>query len=55
MMAGARCFDVESINRDDLMSLTRECSDVTGIPYLMDSYREEAMEILNGTASMAEV
>ncbi|MDD3141314.1 MAG: FMN-binding glutamate synthase family protein [Lachnospiraceae bacterium] len=46
LMAGARCFNIDSISRNDLMSLTRECADVTGIPYLMDCYRSEAMEIL---------
>ncbi len=46
LMAGARCFNVDSIRRDDLMSLTEECAKVTGIPYLMDSYRAEAMAIL---------
>ena len=47
LMAGARCFNVDSITRNELMSLTEECAKVTGIPYLMDSYREEAMKILN--------
>ena len=28
------------------MSLTEECADVTGIPYVMDAYREEAEAIL---------
>jgi len=28
------------------MFLTEECAKVTGIPYLMDAYREEALEIL---------
>jgi glutamate synthase domain-containing protein 2 len=46
-MAGARCFNVDSITRNELMSLTDECAKVTGIPYLMDSYRDEAMKILN--------
>jgi len=46
LMAGARCFNAASISRDDLMSLTDECVKVTGIPYLMDSYRKEAMKIL---------
>jgi glutamate synthase domain-containing protein 2 len=46
LMAGARCFNVESITRNELMSLTEECARVTGIPYLMDSYRKEAMKIL---------
>jgi len=30
------------------MSLTEECAKVTGIPYLMDAYRDEAMKILAG-------
>ncbi len=46
LMAGARCFSVPAISRSELMSLTEECAKVTGIPYLMDAYREEAMEIL---------
>ena len=29
------------------MSLTKECADVTGIPYVMDAYRDEAEAILN--------
>ena len=47
LMAGARCFSVPAITRRELMSLTDECAKVTGIPYLMDAYREEAMEILS--------
>ncbi len=48
LMAGARCFSVPVISRRELMSLTEECAKVTGIPYLMDAYREEAMEVLEG-------
>ena len=47
LMAGARCFSIPAITRRELMSLTEECARVTGIPYLMDAYREEAMEILS--------
>jgi glutamate synthase domain-containing protein 2 len=47
LMAGARCFSVPAISRRELMSLTEECAKVTGIPYLMEAYREEAMAILN--------
>lgn len=47
LMAGARCFNVNTITRNELMSLTEECAEVTGIPYLMDSYRAEAEAILN--------
>jgi len=46
LMAGTRCFSVPVITRRDLMSLTEECTNVTGIPYLMDAYREEALKIL---------
>jgi len=46
LMAGARCFSVPTITRRELMSLTEECARVTGIPYLMDAYREEAEAIL---------
>ncbi len=48
LMAGARCFSLPAITRREIMSLTEECANVTGIPYLMNAYREEAMQILNG-------
>jgi len=47
LMAGARAFSLPAISRRELMSLTEECAMVTGIPYLMDAYREEAISILN--------
>jgi glutamate synthase domain-containing protein 2 len=47
LMAGARCFSVSTITRKELMSLTRECADVTGIPFVMDAYRDEAEAILD--------
>jgi glutamate synthase domain-containing protein 2 len=46
LMAGARRFNIGVISRKDIMSLTEECVKVTGIPYLMDCYREEALKIL---------
>jgi glutamate synthase domain-containing protein 2 len=48
LMAGARCFNLRSVSRRELLSLTKECAEVTGIPYLMDAYREEAEAILEG-------
>lgn len=48
LMAGARCFNIASITRNELMSLTEECEKVTGITYIMNSYREEAEKILEG-------
>ena len=47
LMAGARRFNLASIGRQDLMSLTRECAEVTGIPYVMDAGRDEAEAILD--------
>jgi glutamate synthase domain-containing protein 2 len=48
LMAGARRFNLSVIGRRDLMSLTEECAGVTGIPYIMECYREEALKILEG-------
>ncbi len=48
LLAGARCFTVGAVTRRELMSLTDECTKVTGIPYVMDAYRAEAEAILNG-------
>ncbi len=47
LMAGARKWKVEYISRNDLASLTEECARVTDIPYIMDAYREEALEIID--------
>jgi glutamate synthase domain-containing protein 2 len=46
LMAGARKFAVPYIDRDDLVSLTREAAEVSGIPYVMDSDREAVERIL---------
>ena len=47
LMAGVRCFNLKSITRNELMPLTEECTKVSKIPYLMDSYRDEVLKILN--------
>jgi len=47
LMAGARCFSVPAISRNDIMSLTEDCSKVTGVPYIMNAYKDEALSILN--------
>lgn len=47
LMAGSRNWEVQYISRKDLCSLTEECAKVTGIPYVMDAYRKEALEIIN--------
>jgi len=48
LMAGARKWRTDLVSRKDLFSLTEECSKVTGIPYVMDSYQEEAYKIIDG-------
>ena len=48
LMAGSRNFNISSISRSDLMALTEEAAKVSGIPYVMNAYREEAMRIIEG-------
>jgi glutamate synthase domain-containing protein 2 len=47
LMAGSRNFSLSSISRGDLMALTEEASKISGIPYLMNAYRDAAMEVLD--------
>jgi len=46
IMAGSRNFSVSSISRSDVMALTEEASRVSGIPYVMDAYADEALTVL---------
>ncbi len=46
LMAGSRKFKISLLDRSDLMALTEEASKISGIPYVMNAYREEAEEIL---------
>ncbi|MBM4326723.1 MAG: FMN-binding glutamate synthase family protein [Deltaproteobacteria bacterium] len=46
LMAGARKFAVQYIDRNDLVSLTREAASISGIPYVMESDMEEINSIL---------
>ena len=48
LMAGARKWRVNLIQRSDLIALTDECSMVTGIPYVMNYQQEEAYKIIDG-------
>jgi glutamate synthase domain-containing protein 2 len=52
LMAGARKFRLEHVDRDDLVSLTREAADVTGIPYVMDA-DAKAVDAILGSGSPA--
>lgn len=46
LMAGARKFSLNFIDRSDLVALTREAADASGIPYVMEADMEEAERIL---------
>ena len=48
LMAGSRNFNISTISRKDVMALTEEAAEVSGIPYVMDAYSEEAEKILEG-------
>ncbi len=47
LMCGARKFALEYISRSDLAALTRDAAQVSGIPYVTELDREEALEILD--------
>lgn len=46
VMAGSRNFSIQTMSRNDVMALTEEASMVSGIPYVMDAYRDEAISVL---------
>ncbi|MCX5697104.1 MAG: FMN-binding glutamate synthase family protein [Candidatus Omnitrophica bacterium] len=45
-MAGERKFALKHITRDDIVALTREASEISGIPYVMDCDKEIVDQIL---------
>lgn len=46
-MAGSRNFRLDALNRSDLISLTEDAAKVSGIPFVMDALKEEAIKILD--------
>jgi len=46
LMSGSRKFDIPSISRSDVFALTEEAAKVSGLTYVMDVQREEAMRII---------
>ncbi|MBM3292939.1 MAG: FMN-binding glutamate synthase family protein [Candidatus Aminicenantes bacterium] len=48
LMAGNRKFALSYITRDDIASLTKEASDISGIPYILDVDKDEVSQILKG-------
>ena len=47
LMAGARKFKLSYIDRDDLIALTREAAEVSGVSFVMDADREEVQRLLS--------
>ncbi|MCC7210283.1 MAG: FMN-binding glutamate synthase family protein, partial [Candidatus Brocadia sp.] len=45
---GSRKFGLEHLTRDDVVTLTREAAEVTGLRYIMDADKEIAEQILMG-------
>jgi len=45
-MAGARKFALKYIDRNDIVALTKDSAEISGIPYVMDSDAEEVDKIL---------
>jgi glutamate synthase domain-containing protein 2 len=48
LMCGSRKFTLEYISRDDLVSLTHNAAEISGIEYVMDADKKEAAKLLNG-------
>ncbi|MCL5982570.1 MAG: FMN-binding glutamate synthase family protein [Firmicutes bacterium] len=48
LLCGSRKFSLEHVSRNDLAALTKEASEISGIPYVMDLDREEAEAVLDG-------
>ncbi len=48
IMAGSRNMSLPVISRNDVFALTEEAAKISGIPYVMDAYRAEALAIIKG-------
>ncbi len=47
LMSGSRNMRLSTISRDDIAALTREAAEISGIQYIMDAYRDEALSIID--------
>jgi glutamate synthase domain-containing protein 2 len=52
LMCGSRKFALEYISRNDLVSLTHDAAEISGIEFIMDADKEEAAKLLNGKKQM---
>ena len=46
LMAGSRNFSLKTVSRNDVFALSEEAAKVSGLPYVMDAYRDQALGIL---------
>ncbi len=46
LMAGSRNFSLKTVSRSDVFALSEEAAKVSGLPYVMDAYKDEALGIL---------
>lgn len=46
-MAGARRWNLATLERSDLMAANRETADITGIPFMNDALDEAALAVLD--------
>lgn len=47
LMAGARKFSLGAISRDDLVAMSKEVAEITGLQYVMEAEDEKARQILD--------
>jgi hypothetical protein len=52
LMCGSRKFSLDYISRDDIASLTKEATEISGIPHMMDVDKQEVEDILNGNGKV---
>lgn len=48
IMAGSRKFTLNNIDRNDLCAITKEAAEISGLDYVMEVDKEEAMKIIEG-------
>ncbi len=47
LMSGSRNMCLSTLSKDDLMALTREAAELSGVAFVTDAYREEALRIID--------
>ena len=52
LMCGSRKFTLDYMSRDDIASLTKEATEISGIPHIMDLDKDEVENILNGNGKV---